>query len=187
MFWISKCRTDQVLVLCTFWEREPRNAKFRFFLRVKHVFFRKSPVRSGSLFTSTTTVHRPPLQFDTRNIQQIYKEKYEKALGVCFPQPCSKVCRVKIPFTVPPTHCYVSTTKISKKCVVNWIPLKIRVRSRNTQTHLNASRRTKFALPRGVFACDRDGSTPFYQVCFSSVGNTQALLTYLNFNARSLQ
>jgi len=34
--------------------------------------------------------------------------------------------------------CFVSTTvtKISMKCVVNWIPLRIRVRSRNAQPHL---------------------------------------------------
>jgi len=31
------------------------------------------------------------------------------------------------------------------KCVVNWIPLRIRVRLRNTQPHLNAGRTTKFA------------------------------------------
>ena len=39
--------------------------------------------------------------------------------------------------TVLPTNRFVSTTKISMKCVVNWIPLRIRVRSRNTQPHLN--------------------------------------------------
>jgi len=31
---------------------------------------------------------------------------------------------------------FVSTTKNSTKCVVNWIPLRIRVCSRNTQLHL---------------------------------------------------
>ena len=31
-----------------------------------------------------------------------------------------------------------STTKISMKCIVNWIPLRIRVRSRNTQPHLKS-------------------------------------------------
>ena len=35
-----------------------------------------------------------------------------------------------------PTNRFVSTTKKSMKCVVIWIPLKIRVRSRNTQPHL---------------------------------------------------
>jgi len=59
---ISKCRGDWDRV-CTFWvlaKRESlRNAKFRFFLRAKHVFFRKSPLRSGSLFASTQKVHPP--------------------------------------------------------------------------------------------------------------------------------
>jgi len=35
-------------------------------------------------------------------------------------------------------NCFVSTTKNSMKCVVNWIPLSIRVRSRNTQPRLKA-------------------------------------------------
>ena len=39
---------------------------------------------------------------------------------------------------------------------------------------------------RRVFACGRDGSTPFYRVCFSGVANTQALLTYLNFKILDL-
>ena len=34
------------------------------------------------------------------------------------------------------TNRFVSTTKNSMKCVINWIPLRIRVRSRNTQPHL---------------------------------------------------
>ena len=50
------------------------------------------------------------------------------ALGVCFPQPCC----VKITFEKLPTNRFVSTTKNSMKSVVNWIPLRIRVRSRNT-------------------------------------------------------
>jgi len=50
----------------------------------------------------------------------------------CWPQ----VCRVKITFTKLPTNRFISTTKISMKYVVDWIPLRIRVRSRNTQPHL---------------------------------------------------
>ena len=73
MFLMSTCRGDWDLGRCTFWvlaKREPlRNAKFQFFLRAKHVLFRKSPLRSGSLFASTQKVHRPrpqfPLHFDT--------------------------------------------------------------------------------------------------------------------------
>jgi len=46
------------------------------------------------------------------------------ALGVCFPQPWSSAARrscVKITFTVLPPNRFVSTTKNSMKCVVNWI------------------------------------------------------------------
>jgi len=32
-------------------------------------------------------------------------------------------------------NCFVSTPKISMQCVVNWIPLRICVRSRDTQPH----------------------------------------------------
>ena len=74
MFLISKCRGDWDLGGCTFWlhaKREPlRNAKFRFFLLAKHVFFWKSPLRSGSFFASTQKEHRPrsqsPLHFEIR-------------------------------------------------------------------------------------------------------------------------
>jgi len=59
------------------------------------------------------------------------------ALGVCCPQPCSSAVRM---FAVSRSRLqynlrnrFVSTTKKSMKCVVNWIPLRIRVRSRNTQ------------------------------------------------------
>ena len=47
-----------------------------------------------------------------------------------------QVCDVKITFTQLPTNRSVCTTNISMKCVVNWIPLRIRVRSRNTQPYL---------------------------------------------------
>jgi len=108
-------------------------------------FSRKSPLRIGSPNTSTEVVHRPrswhPLHFDIRNKQQICSEKQfssarrlrSEALLERWPQ----VCRVKITFTNLPTNRSVSTTKISMKCVVNWIPLRIRVRSRNTQPQLN--------------------------------------------------
>jgi len=47
-----------------------------------------------------------------------------------------QVCRVKITFTKLLTNRFVSTTRKSMECVLNWIPLRIRVRSRNTQPHL---------------------------------------------------
>jgi len=49
-----------------------------------------------------------------------------------------QVCRVKITFSKLPTNRFGSSTKISMKCIVNWIPLRIRVRSRNTQAHLKS-------------------------------------------------
>jgi len=47
-----------------------------------------------------------------------------------------QVCRVKIAVKELPTNRFVCTTKKSMKYIVNWIPLRIRVRSRNTQPHL---------------------------------------------------
>ena len=55
------------------------------------------------------------------------------ALLECWQQ----VCRVKITFTELPTNRFVSTTTKSMKCVVNYLPLRIRVCSRNTQPYLN--------------------------------------------------
>jgi len=46
------------------------------------------------------------------------------------------VRRVKITFTSLPMNCFVSTRTNSMKCLVNWIPLRIRVRSENTSSHL---------------------------------------------------
>ena len=83
-----------------------------------------------------------PLHSDIRNIYQFEFARKNNliALGVCFPQPAQQrwpqVCRVKITFTKLPTNRFVSTTKNSMKCVGNWIPLRIRIRSRNTQPHL---------------------------------------------------
>jgi len=57
-----------------------------------------------------------------------------------------KVCRVKITFSKRPTNLFVSTTKKSMKCVLYWIPLRIRVRSRNTQPHLNRTASTAWFL-----------------------------------------
>jgi len=61
------------------------------------------------------------------------------ALGVCSPQPCSSAGRR---FAASRSSlqnyrrivCFLN--KNSMKCVVNWIPLRICVRSTNTQPHL---------------------------------------------------
>jgi len=49
-----------------------------------------------------------------------------------------QVCRLKIMFTSLSTNHFVSTATNAMKCLVNWIPLRIRVGSRSTQPHLNA-------------------------------------------------
>ena len=49
-----------------------------------------------------------------------------------------QVCRVNITFIVLPTNRFVYTTTNPIKCLVKWIPLRIRVRSRNTQPHLKS-------------------------------------------------
>jgi len=67
-----------------------------------------------------------------------------------------RVCRVKITFTELPTNRFVYTTKKSMKCVVNCIPLRIRVRSRNTQPHLNQKHpiiKLAISKTRGVVNC----------------------------------
>ena len=47
-----------------------------------------------------------------------------------------QVYHVKITFTALPSNRFISTTKNLMKCVVNWIPLRICVRSRFTQPQL---------------------------------------------------
>jgi len=69
-----------------------------------------------------------------------FTEKYipsaRRLLSTALLERWLQVCHVQITFTKLPTNCFVSTTKFSMKCVVNWIPLRIRVRSRNTQPYL---------------------------------------------------
>jgi len=47
-----------------------------------------------------------------------------------------QVRRVKITFTEPLTNCFVPKPNFLMKYIVKWIPLSIRVRSRNTQPPL---------------------------------------------------
>jgi len=110
----------------------------------KHVFLQKSPLRCGSENASPKVVHRPrsrsSLHFDIRNMYQIRSQKQfpstRRLLSATLLKRWSQVCRVKITFTELLTDRCVSTTKISMLYVVNWIPLRIRIRSRNTQPHL---------------------------------------------------
>jgi len=198
MFLKSKCRGDWDLGLCTtlglaFGEPQ-RRGKIRFFLRRNTCFSRKSPLRCVSPNASPEVVHRSqsPLHFDFRNIQQIRSKKefpsaWRLLYGTKFSMKCvvnwiplrirvrlkntrgkcllsaallerwPQVCHVKITFTKLPTNRFVSTIKISMKCVVNWIQLRIRVRSRNTQPHLKARVRsaTDSDFPRPVRSIKR--------------------------------
>jgi len=62
-------------------------------------------------------------------------------LGVCFPQPCSSAGRRfaesrSFPTTNKQLICFHTTTQTnSMKCLVNWIPLRIRVCSSLRNTH----------------------------------------------------
>ena len=108
-------------------------------------FFRKSPLRCGSPSASPEFYTDLDLSLFYILILGTYSKFARKnnflSLGVCFPAGQLKrwpqVCRVKITCTLPSTNRFVSKTKISMKCVVNWKPLRICVRSRNTQPHLN--------------------------------------------------
>jgi len=62
------------------------------------------------------------------------------ALGICFPQTCSSADR-RFAAAGSRLHyyrqCFVSTKTNPMKYIENWIPLRLQVRSRNTQPHLN--------------------------------------------------
>ena len=97
-----------------------------------------------SIFPSRRIVSSSPLLCTDLDLSLLYiliSATYSKfarrLLSAALLERWLQVCRVKITFTRLPTNRFLSTTKISMKCVVNWIPLRIRVRSRNTQPHLN--------------------------------------------------
>ena len=149
MFRMSKCRGDSDLGLCAtsglaFGEPR-RNDKIRFFLP-RNTFFSWSRHWASVLQTQVPKLCRD-LDFGLLYIlilgtySKFARKNNFLALGFCFPQLCPgkslllkrwpQVCRVKNTFTKLPTNYFVSTS--SMKCVVNWISLRIRVRSRNTQ------------------------------------------------------
>jgi len=72
------------------------------------------------------------------------------------------VCRIKITFTLLLTNRFVSTTTNSTKSLANCIPLRIRVRSRNTQPHLSGdhSQLGLVCVAVCVAVCDLDGNHP---------------------------
>jgi len=72
------------------------------------------------------------------------------------------VCRIKIAVTLLLTNRFVSTTTNSTKCLVNCIPSRIRVRSRNTQPHLSGdhSQLGLVCVAVCVAVCDLNGNHP---------------------------
>ena len=100
-------------------------------------------LHSGSLYIKVQRPRSKSLpNFDIENIWQIRSEKSFSSARRLLPADMLErwphVCCVKITFTLLLTDCFVSTATNSMKCVVNWIPLRISVRSRNKQQpHLN--------------------------------------------------
>jgi len=90
-------------------------------------FFRKSPMRSSSLYASTQKVLRPSYTLILQTYSKLARKIKFLAFSVCFPKPCSSAGRM---FAASRSHLhyiFVSTTTNSTKCLPNWIPLRIRV------------------------------------------------------------
>jgi len=151
MFLISKCRGGLDLGLWTTLvlanRMQPHISKFRQILLSKTFCNRRSPPRSGIVYTSTEVVHKPgsesPLHFD-----QIHMEKWNasarRLLGGLI-ESWRHICRVKILFGWLSTNRFVSTRTNLMTCLVNWNLLRIRVPSRNTQLYLN-----EWPMSRGI-------------------------------------
>ena len=54
---------------------------------------------------------------------------------------------MRITVTLLPTNSFVSTTTNSMKCLVKWIPLRIRVRSRNNQPRGGGAGEIRYLVP----------------------------------------
>jgi len=101
----------------------------------------KSALHSGIIFASPVVWHKPRsesfLNFYSQNTYQIRPGKMNasarRLLPAAMPERWPQVCRVKIMFILLLTYRFVSTSTNSIKCLVNWIPLRIRMRSTNIQ------------------------------------------------------
>jgi len=140
---ISKCRGDWDLCMCSVWvlsKREPlRSDDFQKKTCFAHTKNRNLTLRSGSLSQVPTKCTNLDFSLLYILISKTYGKFARKnkflALGVHFLQTWTRAGR---------DHFYITTdesfrfhNKNSMKCLVNWIPLRIFVRSRNTQPHLN--------------------------------------------------
>ena len=88
------------------------------------------------------------------------------ALGVCFPQPCSSAgCRFAASRSTLLNYRRIVLFPEQKKsmdCVKNWIPLRIRVRLKNTQphhNHLGPNNLSRTGGPDKTFPFDHFGHT----------------------------
>jgi len=135
MFLESRCRGDRDLGLCTtsvlaFGEPQ-RNGKIRFFLCRNTFFFRKSPLRCGSPNACAQNLRL--LYILILGTYSKFARKHNfLALDVCFPQLCSSAGR-RSAVSRSRVQNYrrivlFPQQKKSMKCVVDWIPLTIRVR-----------------------------------------------------------
>jgi len=144
----QKCRGDSESPECTdleVWQIPIFCAakwQIPIFRAAKHVFFRKSPLRSGSPYVPKKCKEPDscsPLH-DVGKTWQIRTEKYFSSAQHFFPidmlERWQYVCRVKITCTILPTNRFDSTTMNLMRCFINWISLRILCRSRNTQPHL---------------------------------------------------
>ena len=106
-------------------------------------------------FATTQKVHQPrsqsPLHFNIKNIQQLRSEQSfssaRRLLSAALLEHWLQVCRVKITFIKFYRRILSKIrfhNKNSMKCVVNWILLRIRVYSRNTQLHLQGNLHSPF-------------------------------------------
>jgi len=136
MFLISKCRGDQDLGLYTIlvlaFGEPQRNGKIRFFLRQNTFFFRILPLRYISPDSSTVVVTDLDLGLLYILISETYGEFARKIISWRSVFPFRTSARALAAGLPRQDHVY----KTMMKYVVNWIPLRIHVRSRNTQPHL---------------------------------------------------
>jgi len=146
MFPISKCRGDRDLGLCTTSGLALENRSAMTNSNFSCVETRFFPGSRHCVAVLQMQVPKLCTDLDLSLLYMMMLGTYGKfaqknnfpALGVCFPQPCSSAGRM---FAVSRSRLQnyrriVSFPQHKMKCVVNWIPLRIRVRSRNTQPHL---------------------------------------------------
>ena len=104
----------------------------------------ESDTPSGIGCTSKVQGLRSQSPHDIRNMWQMCSYKQFSSARRLLPADMLErwphVCRVKITFPLLLTNRFVSTTTNSIKCLVNWIPLRICVLSRNTKPHLKSDK-----------------------------------------------